>query len=119
VVGRHPRSFAQEMQRKIGRNALRSAVSAKARAGVRAVGDGFGLEAPKTRAMVELLQGIGVEGTALLVLAAPNDVVARSAANLPWAKTILASNLNLHDLFTYEHLVIQKNALEQLEATFA
>jgi len=119
VFGPHPRSFAQEMPRKMRRNALRSALSVKARDGLVSVVDGFGLEEPKTRAMVELLQGIGVEGTALLVLAASNDVVARSAANLPWAKTILASNLNLHDLFTYEHLVIQKDALEQLEATFA
>ncbi len=119
VFGPKPRSFAQEMPRKMRRHALRSALSVKARDGLVSIVDGFGLDEPKTRAMVELLQGIGVEGTALLVLAASNDVVARSAANLPWAKTILASNLNLHDLFTYEHLVIQKDALDQLEQTFA
>ena len=57
--------------------------------------------------------------TALVVLAASNDVVSRSAANLPWAKTILAHNLNLYDLFTHDHVVIAKDALELIEETFA
>ena len=62
---------------------------------------------------------MGVEGTALVVLAASNEVVSRSAANLPWAKTILAHNLNLYDLFTHDHVVIARDALELIEDTFA
>ncbi len=69
--------------------------------------------------MVELLRGIGVEDTALVVMATPNDTVYRSFNNLPWAKVILARNLNLYDLFTHEHLVITKDSLGLLEETFA
>ena len=43
----------------------------------------------------------------------------RSAANLAWAKTILAHNLNLYDIFTHDHVVIAKDALELIEETFA
>jgi large subunit ribosomal protein L4 len=68
--------------------------------------------------MVELLRGAGVESTALVVLPAPNLLVQRSAANLPWAKVIQVSNLNLYDLFTHERLVIHKEALPILEETF-
>jgi len=50
---------------------------------------------------------------------ASNEMVARSAANLAWAKTILAHNLNLYDIFTHDHVVIAKDALELIEETFA
>jgi len=120
VFGPHPRSFRQEMPRKMRRLALRSALAVKANEGKVSIIEGFAeLETPKTRAIVELLEAVGVEGTALVVLAAPNQVIARSAANLPWAKTILAHNLNLYDLFTHDHVVIAKDALELIEETFA
>jgi large subunit ribosomal protein L4 len=119
VFGPQPRSFAQRMPRKMRRLALRSALSVKASEGKVTVLEGFGLEEPKTRAMVDLLRELGVEETALLVLPAPNDVVARSVNNVPWAKVVLVQNLNLYDLFTHDRLVILRDALRLLEETFA
>jgi large subunit ribosomal protein L4 len=118
VFGPHPRSFRQEMPRKMRRLALRSALSQKAAEGKVTVVEGFDLEAPKTKRMVELLRAVGAEDTALVVLAASNLVVARSVANLPWAKSILVNNLNLHDIFTYDQVVIARDALELLQETF-
>jgi len=102
------------------RLALRSALAVKASEGRVSVIEGFAnMDVPRTRTIVDLLDSLGVEGTALVVLAASNEMVSRSAANLPWAKTILAHNLNLYDLFTHDHVVIAKDALELIEATFA
>lgn len=111
VFGPHPRSYRQRMPRKMRRLALRSALSVKVAEGKVAVLDGFALEEPRTRPMVEFLRRIGVERSALVVLPAPNDVVARSMSNLPWAKPILAYNLNLRDLFTHEQLLIANDAV--------
>jgi large subunit ribosomal protein L4 len=120
VFGPQPRSYRQEMPRKMRRLALRSALAVKASEGKVSVIDGFAaMDVPKTRVIVELLDTLGVEGTALVVLAASNEVISRSAANLTWAKTILAHNLNLYDLFTHDHVVIAKDALELIEETFA
>jgi hypothetical protein len=44
--------------------------------------------------------------------------VQRSFSNLPWAKVVLWSNLNLYDLFTHDQLLVQKGALEALWETF-
>ena len=118
VFGPQPRSYAQRMPKKMRRLALRSALSVKAQEGKVSVVDGFDLEGPKTKRMIELLRAAGVEDTALIVLPAPSLVVQRSAANLPWAKVIQASNLNLYDLFTHDRLVIHKEALPILEETF-
>ena len=119
VFGPQPRSFAQRMPRKMRRLALRSALSVKAREGKVSVVDGFSLEEPKTRVMVDLLRGLGVDETVLLVLPAANDVVARSVSNLPWAKLIIAQNLNLYDIFTHDRLVIARDALGVIEENVA
>jgi large subunit ribosomal protein L4 len=119
VFGPQPRSFAQRMPRKMRRLALRSALSVKASEGKVRVVDGLSLEEPKTRQIVELLRQIGVEETVLLVLPAPNDVIARSVNNLPWAKVVLAQNLGLYDIFTHDELVIARDALGLLEENLA
>jgi large subunit ribosomal protein L4 len=119
AFGPHPRSYRQEMPRKMRRLALRSALAVKASEGKVSVVDGFAdMAVPRTRTIVDLLDSVGVEGTALVVLAASNQMVARSTANLTWAKTILAHNLNLYDIFTHDHVVIAKDALELIEETF-
>ncbi len=119
VFGPQPRSFAQRMPRKMRRLALRSALSVKASEGKVLIVDGFSLEEPRTKLVVQLLHDLGVEETALLVLPAANDVVARSVNNVPWAKVVLARNLNLYDIFTHDQLVIAKDALGLLEETLA
>ncbi|HLH70482.1 MAG TPA: 50S ribosomal protein L4 [Candidatus Dormibacteraeota bacterium] len=119
VFGPHPRSYRQRMPRKMRRLAVRSALSVKLAEGKVAVLDGFALEEPRTKAMVEFLRRVGVERSALVVLPAPNDVVARSMSNLPWAKPILAYNLNLHDIFTHEQLLIANDAVGVIAEVFA
>ncbi len=119
VFGPHPRPFSRRMPRKMRRLALRSGLSAKARERQIRVLEGFGLEEPRTAAVAELLEKVGVGRTALIVLPAPNLVVSRSVDNLPWAKVILAGNLNLHDLFTHDTLVLQQDSLQLLEEMFS
>jgi large subunit ribosomal protein L4 len=121
VFGPQPRSYAQRMPRKMRRLALRSALSVKASEGSVSVVDGFALEEPKTRTMVELLRGVGVaaDQTVLVVLPAANDVVTRSTNNVPWATVVLANNLSLYDIFTHDRLVIAKDALGLLEENLA
>jgi large subunit ribosomal protein L4 len=121
VFGPQPRSYAQRMPRKMRRLALRSALSVKATEGRVRVVDGFALEEPKTKAMVELLRGLGIQAdeTVLVVLPAASDVIARSTNNVPWAKVVLAHNLSLYDIFTHDQLVIAKDALGLLEENLA
>ncbi|MDQ6773639.1 MAG: 50S ribosomal protein L4 [Candidatus Dormibacteraeota bacterium] len=118
VFGPQPRSYAQRMPRKMRRLALRSALSVKAGERKISVLDGLDVSEPRTAVIADLLRAAGVEATGLLVLPAANDVVSRSAGNLPWAKVIVASNLNLHDIFTHDRLVIAKDAIGQIEETF-
>ncbi len=119
VFGPHPRSYAQRMPRRMRRLALRSALSVKAREGKVSVVEGFDFDEPRTTQMIDLLHQLGVDDTALLVLPAPNLVVSRSTGNIPWAKVIIAYNLNLYDILGHDRLIVTRDALELIEETFA
>jgi large subunit ribosomal protein L4 len=122
VFGPTPRSHRQEMPRKQRRLALRSALSTKARDGEMVVLDGFSLEQPRTRAVAELLRAIGAEGgtqapivtKVLLVLGSHNEMLERSARNLPEVRVLLAANLNIRDLLTGDTVVLTRDAIEHL-----
>ncbi|MDB5068561.1 MAG: rplD [Chloroflexi bacterium] len=122
VFGPTPRSHRQDMPRKQRRLALRSALSAKAQAGEMLVLDGFALQAPRTRAVVEMLHAIGVDGgpdspaisKVLLVLGSHNEMLERSARNLPEVRVLLAANLNIRDLLTGDTVVMTRDAVEHL-----
>ena len=118
VFGPHPRSYAQRMPKQMRRLALRSALSQKATEGRVRVIEGFAIEEPKTSAAATLIEAIGFDGSTLIVLPAPNLVVSRSFDNLSGAKTILARNLNLRDVFTHTYLLLAKDSLQLLEETF-
>jgi large subunit ribosomal protein L4 len=106
------------MPKRMRRLALRSALSQKANEGRIRVIEGYAIEEPKTSQAAGLLQSVGVDGTALVVLPAPNLVVSRSFDNLAGAKTILARNLNLRDVFTHRYLLLSKDCLELIEENF-
>jgi large subunit ribosomal protein L4 len=119
VFGPHPRSYAQRMPKQMRRLALRSALSQKALDGQVRVIESFVFDEPKTKQAADLMDALGFDNSALIVLPAPNVVVSRSFENLVGAKTILARNLNIRDLFTHTYLLLSKDCFELLEENFS
>ncbi len=118
TFGPHPRSFRKDIPKKMRRAALKSALSDKVREGKLLVVDDFALDTPQTKKMAGLLEKLKVEGGALVVDAQPNLNVIKAARNLPRVKTILARQLNVLDILTYNYLVVNKAALKQVEEVF-
>ena len=116
--GPHPRSYKVSMPRKMRRLAVRSALSAKhAVAAIRFV-DSLAFEAPRTKDAVAFLKAHGLEGKTLIVVdskSEQNQIVQRSANNLPHVKTLLASYLNVRDLLQYDHIVLPQACLAVIE----
>lgn len=117
VFGPKPRDYTKRMNRKMRRLAVRSALSAKQAAGEIKVVDGLQLEAIRTKAVVELLNGFnfGRQKT-LIVLPEKDDVLQRSANNLPNVKTLHAMYLNVIDLLSYDNVLLPQAALEKINA---
>jgi large subunit ribosomal protein L4 len=119
VFGPRPRDFSQRMPKQMRRLALRSALSQKAIDGQIRVIESFVFDEPKTSQAAELLETIGFDSTALVVLPAPNYTVSRSFENLAGAKIVLARNLNVRDLFSHTYLLLAKDSIELLEENFS
>jgi len=119
VFGPRPRDSSHRMPRQMRRLALRSALSQKAIDGQVRVIESFVFDEPKTSQAADLMEAIGFDSTALVVLPAPNYTVSRSFENLAGAKIVLARNLNLRDLFTHTYLLLSKDTIELLEENFS
>lgn len=110
-----PRSYVQDMPRKMRRLALRSALSVKAAQEQIILVDALEFEAPKTRAMADALRNLRVDSSAIVVLPQRNENVERSASNLPTVKTLRADYLNVRDLLKYEYVIMPTGALPVIE----
>ena len=80
--------------------------------------EGFGLEEIKTRALRDRLAGWQLEGKLLLVLAARDEIVERSARNLGEVKILLADSLNVVDLLDADTIVFTRSALERAQEVY-
>ncbi len=112
-----PRSYEKTMPRKMRRAALRSALSVKAAGQEIVVVDELKLKEPKTKEMHTALQKLLGEGTALILLPAKGEneeLVVRSARNLPYAKTLHASYINVRDLLGYDKIVMPAAVIDVL-----
>jgi large subunit ribosomal protein L4 len=115
----HPRKYTQAMPRKMRQAALRSALSAKAAESGIVVVDEMKLDELKTQAAARALNGL-VGGASTLVLMPAKDEsydrTTRAGGNIPDAKFLLASYLNIRDLLAYEKVLLPLKTLEVLSA---
>jgi len=112
-----PRDYSKRMPKKMRRVALRSALSVKAEEQSVVVVEDLFLEEPKTRLMAQALQRLVGDRSALVLIpekTAQYEEVARSTRNLPRAKALMASYLNVRDLLGYDTLVLPLAALDVL-----
>lgn len=116
----HPRSYDQSMPRKMRRAALRSALSVKAAEASIVVVEDLSLSEPKTRLMAKALNALVGEGSALILIPdkAKYESVIRSTNNIPDAKVLLASYLNVRDLLAYDKIVLPLDSLDVISTNF-
>jgi large subunit ribosomal protein L4 len=115
VFGPQPRSYRQKMPRKMRRLAYRSALSIKAQDGQVVLLDEFQMKAPKTREMLDILDRLAVDSSALILLPQQDKNVEMSVRNIPDVKIVRASYLNVRDLLNYDYLVMPLASLDVIE----
>ncbi|MCZ6531083.1 MAG: 50S ribosomal protein L4 [Chloroflexi bacterium] len=110
-----PRDYSQRMPRKMRRAALRSALSVKAGEKQITVVDELSMTEPKTRELSEILQTLAGDKSTLLLLPARSENVEKSVRNLPKAKVLHASYVNVRDLLQYDRLIMPIGSIEVLQ----
>ena len=118
VFAPKPRDYSYRINRKLKRLALKSALSAKAASGDIKVVDGLKLDEIKTKTMRGFLAGIGA-GKSVVITPEVDEIVVKSARNIPGVVTTTAKILSVYDIVNAEKLVIDQKALAIIEEVFA
>lgn len=116
TFGPRPRSYKQDLPKRMRRLAIRSVLSAKAADGGLRVVDALPTDAPKTKDMVATLHNLGFERSTLVVTAQPEPVVKLSLHNLPKVSWLPAPYLNVVDLLSHQGLLMTEDAVRTAEA---
>ena len=117
VFAPKPRDYTQQVNRKVKRIALKSALSSKVADSELIVFDALNIEAPKTKEMVKALKAVNVE-KALIVLPEKDETVERAAANIPGVKTTLVGTLNTYEVLKYKNLILTKDSVAKIEEVY-
>src|SRR3954452_2711157 len=116
VFGPKPRSYKQDLPKRVRRLAIRSAISAKVADGEIKIVSAIDFDAPKTRAVKDMLGKFDMERSALIVTAGADRNLLLSSRNLPGAKHLPADYLNVADLLSHHGLVMTVEAVRRAEA---
>lgn len=118
AFGPHPRDYHLAMPRKMRRQAIRSALSAKAAEQQLVLLDRLEFSAPHTKDMVAVLEALPVNRKVLVVLPGRDANVVKSARNIPGVKTLPADSVNVVDVLNHDYLLAPVAAVRQIESVF-
>lgn len=106
-----PRSYAQKVNKKMYRGAIRSIFSEMARTGVLKVVDAFDISEPKTKKGLQLMQTLNVTGRVLLIDDVINEALWLSIRNLHQIFLLTPDAIDPVTLVHVDHVVITEKAL--------
>jgi large subunit ribosomal protein L4 len=109
-----PRDFAQKVNRKMYRGALRSMLSELARTERLLVTEAINLEAPKTKLLAQQLKAWSLPSV-LIVVEASDEKLYLAARNLPHVEVIEVTALNPLSLAAYDKVLMTVGAVKLIE----
>ena len=109
-----PRSFEQKVNKKMYRGALQSMLSELVRQDRLVVTNGFTVDAPKTKQVVEQLKKLNLEKV-LIVVEAIDEKLFLAARNLPFVEVLPVSALNPLSLASYDKVLVTAGAVKLIE----
>jgi len=116
ALGPKPRSYKQRTPKKMIRLALASALSDRLASERVIVLKEWGIDAPSTKAAVEVLGKIGVEGRVLVVLTREDEATWKSLRNLQNVHALVTGELNAYDVLVSDWVVFTEASLPQPKA---
>ncbi len=119
VFAPKPRSYSYVLNKKVKRLAMKSALSAKAAAGEIIVIDSIKMDSIKTKDFRAFLTAVKADGKSLVVTPAKDEIIVKSARNIPGVVTSMATLINVYDILKAKYLVLDKEALAVIEEVFA
>lgn len=118
ALGPKPRSYRFSLNKKVRRLALLSAFSQKVLDKNLLVIDNLAMDEYKTKTIVKMLEGLKITGKALIVTQEADQVIIKSAANIPGVKTAAVNTINVYDILNADALILSKGAVTRIEEVY-
>lgn len=118
IFGPTPRSYRASTNKKVRRLAMKSVLSQALIDERIKVLDKFELSDIKTKEVINTINNLKVEGSALIIMAEPNLNVEKSAANIKDVKTALVNTMNVFDLLKYENIIFTNSAVNEVQEVY-
>jgi large subunit ribosomal protein L4 len=116
VFGPHPRSYEQDLPRKMRRLAARSVLSDKAANGSLLIIDSFADLEPRTKAMIAVLDALQLSDRRVLVMTpAKEQNLEQAAGNLPKVRTGMVQYLSLVGMLKADVVVLSRDSVAVIE----
>ena len=113
-----PRDYSVKMNKKERQLAMKSVLTSKVNESKFIVLDELKLAEIKTKQIKAVLDNLKVE-KALIVTKEKDDVVVKSANNLPKVATTALNNINVYDILKYDTVVVTSEAVAAIEEVYA
>jgi len=113
---RNERNFSKKINKKAKRKALLMALSSKARDKELIVLDSLKLEKGKTKLMAEVFKKFKISSA--LVATSDKNVI-RANQNLSYIKTIANNSLNVVDLLSFKHFLLDKESIKKIQEIYS
>ena len=118
IHGPQPRDYEMRIPKKVRRLALKMALSQKVLDESFKVIDPFKLDRIKTKDFVDLLDRFEL-GKTLVVLPEPDEIIEKSARNVPNVKVLRSEGLNVYDLLDHHAVILSRECVSRIEEALA
>ncbi|MBK8637956.1 MAG: 50S ribosomal protein L4 [Chromatiaceae bacterium] len=113
-----PRNYAQKVNRKMYRGAMRSILSELIRQGRLTIVPDFSVDEPKTRLLADRLVAMNLTDVLILIEGLDENLFL-AARNLPRVDVLMAEEVDPVSLIAFENLVATEGAIRKLEERLA
>ena len=118
VFGPHPKEYRMSVPKKVRKAALRSALSARYAGETMKVLDKLELDGVSTKTFAGIMRVLKLSKP-LLVVGGKNEVLEKSARNIPHTKVLRVEGLNVYDVVRHDQFVVTVEALAKIEEALA
>lgn len=118
VFGPLPRDYSYSLPKKAKRAALTDALASKVADNKLILIDSLNFAEPKTKLVSSMLETLGVQGSAVMLIKEENKNLALAARNIPSVKVLRMENINVYDLLKYPYLITTQDTLNAIQEVY-
>ena len=118
IFGPMPRDYSYALPKKAKRAALVDAIASKITDNKLILIESLEMAEPKTKLVSTMLENLGVQETALVLITAENNNLRLAARNIPSVKVLRMNNINVYDVLKYRYLITTQDALNAMQEVY-